>query len=316
VKKSRTINIRLPQGGAIYGILLFILFFSIVTRNYLTASNWSNILRQSAVLSIITICSFLAMLTHQVDLSVGGVAGLAGMVAAVLLERDVSVAVAVVCGIAVGGLAGLINGIMAGLTTIPPFIITLAMMSISQSAGMVLRTATVQINSTAFQWFSGGHIGVIPFPAVLVLVLYIIFWYILRFRPYGTYLYAIGGKEEAALTAGINVRLVKVSVFLINGVISGIAGIMLASRVSSANPSNGMGLELDGICAAVLGGTALTGGRGSIFGALLGAIAMSLLRNGMNMMGLRLVTQKLVIGIVLLIILALDVLRRRDKRLK
>jgi ribose/xylose/arabinose/galactoside ABC-type transport system permease subunit len=230
------------------------------------------------------------------------------------LGRGFSVTTAVICGIAIGGLAGLINGVMAGLTTIPPFIITLAMMSISQSAGMVLRTATVQIDNAAFQWFSGGRVGFIPFPAILVLVLYLIFWYILRFRRYGTYLYAVGGKEEAALTAGINVKLVKVSVFLINGIITGVAGIMLASRVSSANPSNGMGLELDGICAAVLGGTALTGGRGSIFGALLGAIAMSLLRNGMNMMGLRLVTQKLVIGIVLLIILIMDVLRRRDKK--
>ena len=312
--KNKLLHDYLPKNGAIYGIIFFIVIFSIITNNYLTVSNWNNILRQSAVLSIITICSFLALLTNQIDLSVGGIASLAGMVAALLLEQGNSIGTAVFCAIAVGGLVGLTNGVIVGFTTVPPFIITLAMMSVAQSLGMVLRTATVGIRHPTFQFFSHGYIGIIPFPAIVIFVLYFIFWYILRFRRYGTYLYAVGGKEDAALIAGINVKLVKISVFLINGIIAAAGGIMLASRVSAANPSFGIGIELDGICAAVLGGTALTGGRGTIFGALLGAFAMALLRNGMNMMGLRLITQRLVIGVVLLIILTIEVLRRKEKK--
>lgn len=304
----------LPKTGAIYGIILFLLVFSLSVDNYTSINNFTNIARQAAVLCILTICAFLAILTHQLDLSIGGICGLTGMVVAVLLEKQAPLPVACLAGLATGVAFGMVNGLLAGMTTIPTFIVTLATMNIAESLGMVIRTGTIQITNSTFVWLSNGSIGPIPFPLLLVAVIYLIFWYILKYRPYGTRLYAVGGKEEAALTAGINVKRTKVSVYLINGFLSGLAGILMASRLSSANPSAAMGYELDAICGTVLGGTALTGGRGKIGGAFLGAIAISMLRNGMNMMGLRLVTQKMVIGAVLIIILAVDVLRKESRQ--
>lgn len=316
MKKGRTLKRYLPKTGAIYGIVLFLLIFSLSVNNYLSISNFTNIARQAAVLCILTICAFLAILTHQLDLSIGGLCGLTGMVVALLLEKQAPLPVACLAGLATGFAFGLINGILAGLTTIPTFIITLATMNIAESLGLVIRTGTIQISNSAFVWLSNGNIGPIPFPLLLVAAMYLVFWYILKYRPYGTRLYAVGGKEEAALTAGINVKRTKVSVYIINGLLSGVAGILMASRLSSANPSAAMGYELDAICSTVLGGTVLGGGRGKIGGAFLGAIAITMLRNGMNMMGLRLVTQKLVIGAVLIVILAVDVLRKESNQVK
>ena len=314
MKTKKSLTSYLPKTGAIYGIILFLLVFSLSVDNYTSINNFTNIARQAAVLCILTICAFLAILTHQLDLSIGGICGLTGMVVAVLLEKQAPLPVACLAGLATGVAFGMVNGLLAGMTTIPTFIVTLATMNIAESLGMVIRTGTIQITNSTFVWLSNGSIGPIPFPLLLVAVIYLIFWYILKYRPYGTRLYAVGGKEEAALTAGINVKRTKVSVYLINGFLSGLAGILMASRLSSANPSAAMGYELDAICGTVLGGTALTGGRGKIGGAFLGAIAISMLRNGMNMMGLRLVTQKMVIGAVLIIILAVDVLRKESRQ--
>jgi ribose/xylose/arabinose/galactoside ABC-type transport system permease subunit len=312
IKKSLTSY--LPKTGATYGIILFLLVFSFSVDNYMSISNFTNIARQAAVLCILTICAFLAILTHQLDLSIGGVCGLTGMVVALLLEKQASLLVACLAGLATGMAFGLLNGFLAGMTTIPTFIVTLATMNIAESLGMVIRTGTIQITNSTFVWLSNGNIGHVPFSLLLVAVMYLIFWYILKYRPYGTRLYAVGGREEVALAAGINVKYTKVSVYLINGLLAGVAGILMASRLSSANPSAAMGYELDAICATVLGGTALSGGRGKIGGAFLGAIAISMLRNGMNIMGLQLVTQKMVIGAVLIIILAVDVLRKESKQ--
>ena len=312
IKKSLTSY--LPKTGATYGIILFLLVFSFSVDNYMSISNFTNIARQAAVLCILTICAFLAILTHQLDLSIGGVCGLTGMVVALLLEKQASLLVACLAGLATGMAFGLLNGFLAGMTTIPTFIVTLATMNIAESLGMVIRTGTIQITNSTFVWLSNGNIGHVTFSLLLVAVMYLIFWYILKYRPYGTRLYAVGGREEVALAAGINVKYTKVSVYLINGLLAGVAGILMASRLSSANPSAAMGYELDAICATVLGGTALSGGRGKIGGAFLGAIAISMLRNGMNIMGLQLVTQKMVIGAVLIIILAVDVLRKESKQ--
>ena len=262
MKTKKSLTSYLPKTGAIYGIILFLLVFSLSVDNYTSINNFTNIARQAAVLCILTICAFLAILTHQLDLSIGGICGLTGMVVAVLLEKQAPLPVACLAGLATGVAFGMVNGLLAGMTTIPTFIVTLATMNIAESLGMVIRTGTIQITNSTFVWLSNGSIGPIPFPLLLVAVIYLIFWYILKYRPYGTRLYAVGGKEEAALTAGINVKRTKVSVYLINGFLSGLAGILMASRLSSANPSAAMGYELDAICGTVLGGTALTGGRG------------------------------------------------------
>lgn len=304
----------MPKTGAVYGILLFLVIFSALNSNYFTASNFMNISRQTAVLSILTLCAFLAILTHQLDLSIGGLCSLCGMVMAVLIRDGSSLFVAVLAAFAVGLAFGVVNGLLAGFTSIPPFIITLATMNITSSLGLIIHSGTIQVSNPSLSFLSNGNLLVIPFPIIVICVLYLVFWFILNKRKYGTHLYAVGGKSEAALASGIKVKWTKISIYLINGLLSAFAGIMMVSRLSSANPSSALGYELDAICATVLGGTSLMGGRGKIGGALLGSIAISMLRNGMNIVGLRLVTQKMVIGAVLIVILLIDVYRKEAKR--
>ena len=312
--KTRSIVRRMPSSGAIYGILLFVVCFSIAIPGYLTVHNLSNIMRQSAVLCFISMCSCLAILTNQTDLSCGAISGLAACVAARAMNGGASIITGCLIGLAAALAIGVINGLLAGYTEIPTFIITLATMSMAESLGMVLQGGTIHIPYENFKLLSEGNLLYLPVPAVLVAALYLGMGYILKHRRYGTYLYAVGGKEDAALTSGINVRKMKLSVYLMNAALAAGAGFIYAARLSAANPSQGIGLELNGICAAVLGGIVLGGGRGNVYGALLGAVAISILRNGMNMMGWRILTQMMVIGFILILILAVDVARKKGEQ--
>jgi len=307
----------LPKTGAIYGIVLFIILYSIILDgHYLTMNNIINVFRQSATLCILSISAFLAILTHQIDLSLGSIVSMSGIVMGLLLSAGAPLPVAVLGAVLSGTAVGAVNGVLAGYTTIPPFIITLATMNIAKSVALVLNNGTLGISNDALKFFNEATIGIIPLPALLALLLFLFFFWILKYRRYGTALYAVGGKEEAALTAGINVKWTKMSVYLIGGSLAGLAGMVYATRLNAANPTQGAGLELDAICAVVLGGTVLTGGRGSIWGAYLGALAIFILRNGMNLMGVRIIEQLTVIGFVLILILALDVYNRRREEKK
>ena len=302
----------LPKTGAIYAIALFVIIYSILLNGrYLTVNNVINVLHQSSTLCLLSISAFLAILTHQIDLSLGSIVSLSGVVLGLLLNIGAPLPAAILGAVMSGMAIGAINGFLAGYTTIPPFIITLATMNIASSIALVLNNGTLSVSHSVLEAFNTVRLVVIPLPALLVFLLILVFFWILKYRRYGTALYAVGGKEEAALTAGINVRWVKMSAYLIGGSLAGLAGVIYSVRLSAANPTQGSGLELDTICAAVLGGTALTGRRGSIWGAYLGALAIFILRNGMNLMGVRTIEQLTVIGFVLIVVLAFDVYNRR-----
>lgn len=309
---KKRIRLRLPKTGAIYAIVLFVIIYSFLLHgNYLTMSNVINVLHQSSTLCILSISAFLAILTHQIDLSVGSTVSLSGIVLGLLLNMGLPLPAAILGAVLSGMAVGAVNGILAGYTTIPPFIITLATMNIASSIALVLNSGTLAVSNGTLKLFNESRLWIIPLPALLAFSLVVVFFWILKYRRYGTALYAVGGKEEAALTAGIDVRWTKMSAYLVGGALAGLAGVVYAARLGAANPTQGAGLELDAICAAVLGGTALTGGQGSIWGAYLGALAMFILRNGMNLMGVRIIEQLTVIGFVLIIVLAFDVYNRR-----
>ena len=315
--KLKDTKLRLPKTGAIYAIVLFSIFYSVLLHGqYLTLTNIVNVLRQSSTLCILTIAAFLTILTHQLDLSIGYVASLSGVVLGMMLDAGYPLLVCILAAVLSGTAFGALNGVIAGFTTIPPFIITLATMNIAKSAALILNSGTLSISVPILKTLNDLQIGFVPFPAILALLLYLLFFWVLKKRRYGTALYAVGGKEEAALTAGINVKWTKTSVYLISGTLAGLAGVVYAVRLNSANPTAAAGLELDAICSVVLGGTALTGGQGSIWGAYLGAIAIYMLRNGMNMFGIRIIEQMTVIGLVLILILAFDVFNRRKGAVK
>lgn len=310
--RGKSIKLQLPKTGAIYAIVFFSIFYSIVLHGqYLTVTNVVNVLRQSATLCILSIAAFLAILTHQLDLSVGYVASLSGIVLGMMMRAGHPLILCILVAVLSGTAIGALNGVLAGYTTIPPFVITLATMNIAKSLALILNSGTIPVNDALLKSLNDLEVGIIPFPAILAIVLYLFFFWILKQRKYGVSLYAVGGREESALTAGINVKWTKASVYLITGTLAGLAGVVYAVRLNSANPTAAAGLELDAICAVVLGGTALSGGQGSIWGAYLGAIAIFMLRNGMNMFGIRIIEQMTVIGVVLILILAFDVFNRR-----
>jgi ribose transport system permease protein len=304
-------NIRLPKTGAVYGILIMLIGFSIWSPGYLTVTNVFNMSRQMAPLAIIAICSFLAILTGNIDLSVGGIMGFSGIMACVLNNGGMNIWLACIIAVVLSMFFGFINGILIGYTSIEPFIITLATMGMSQSLAQVIGGGTLRFSTESFGLLSSMDIfGVIPLPMLIIAILYLVFIFILYKRPLGVRLYAIGGREEAALAAGINIRTLKILVFTINGLLAGIAGLMLCSRMNAANPSFGIGYELQGVCSAVLGGTVIGGGVGTVGGVFLGSLAIHLLRNGMNIVGVNSSIQMIAVGAILIVILTVDVLRK------
>ena len=298
----------LPQNAALYAIIIFVIVFSSRSAGYLTLDNATNLFRQVSVFCIITLASFLAILTHQTDLSVGTVASLTSVIVALLIQQGQPIIVAVLAGYVVGILFGALNGLLIGFTNIAPFIITFGTMSMAESIGIIITNAnTVPIKNESFLQLSKFEIfGFLPVCVLLMFIIYIVAWYVMNKRRFGTALYAIGGNEEAAKATGINVKMHKFTVYIINGVLATTAGLILAARVGTTNPSIGVGLEFEGICGAVLGGTALSGGRGSVGGAFLGAMAIAILKNGFNILGLKSGYQMIAIGSIIILILVMD----------
>lgn len=298
----------LPTNVALYVIIAFVIFFSTRSSGYLTLANATNLFRQASVFCIITLASFLAILTHQTDLSVGTVASLTSVIVALLLQKGVALPVAILAGYAVGIGFGVLNGVLIGYTNIAPFIITFGTMSMAESIGIIITDAkTVPIKNETLLALSKFEIfGFLPVCVLLMIIIYALAWFIMNKRSFGTSLYAIGGNEDAAKATGINVRRNKLSVYVINGILATTAGLILAARVGTTNPSIGVGLEFEGICGAVLGGTALIGGRGTVGGAFLGAMAIAILKNGFNILGVLSFYQMVAIGSIIIIILVMD----------
>lgn len=306
--------LRWPQNGAFYSIMACVILFGVLNPRFLAFSNFLSVLRQASVYCIITICSFVALVTHQTDLSVGSTASLSAVIAAFSLQNNGSIGTAVLLALLTGLLVGVLNGILIGYTTVAPFIITLGTMNIVQSIGVVLTDGyTVPISNQSLLWLAEGKVLGVPIVAAITIVLYLAIGYVLYRRPYGTTLYAVGGNADAALATGINVKRTKLSVYVISGLLAAIAGLILSARLGSANAAQGAGLELDGICAAVLGGTSLSGGKGSIWGALMGALALAIMRNGLNILGMASGVQMVVTGAIVIVILAFDTLYNARK---
>lgn len=307
-QKLKKITSYLPRNVALYAIILFVVIFSTLSPGYLTLANATNLFRQASVFCIITLASFLAILTHQTDLSVGTVASLTSVIVALLLQNGAALPVAILAGYGVGICFGILNGILVGYTNIAPFIITFGTMSMAESIGIIITDAkTVPIHNETFLALSKFEIfGFLPVCVLLMFVIYAIALYVMNKRRFGTALYAIGGNEDAAKATGINVKRHKFSVYVINGILATTAGLILAARVGTTNPSIGVGLEFEGICGAVLGGTALAGGRGTVIGAFLGALAIAILKNGFNILGVLSFYQMVAIGSIIIIILVMD----------
>jgi ribose transport system permease protein len=303
------------QLGTLSGLLGLIVVLWILTPHFLTVSNLLNVAEQATIIAIIAVGMTFVIITGGIDLSVGSVLAFAGVVMASALHSDIPLPLALLIGLGVGLLSGVINGLLITIGRLPPFIATLGMMSVARGAALMFTEGRpISGFSERFRSIATGEILKIPAPVVIMIVVYLIAHFVLKRTKLGRYTYAIGGNEEAALLSGINVRLNKTMVYGIAGLLSGLAAILLTARLNSAQPIAGMSYELDAIAATVIGGTSLLGGEGTVSGTLIGALIMAVLRNGLNLLSVSSFFQQVVIGSVIIFAVLIDMaLKRRGK---
>ncbi len=300
----------LKNYGIVFAFVLVCAVLAWLSPVFLRWTNVLNIIRQSSIYGIMAVGMTFVILTGGIDLSVGSILAIAGVITAGMLKAQVALPLVILVALGIGSLFGLINGLIITAGRIPPFVTTLAMLSGAHSLALIY-TGGYPISgfNPAFRWIGGGDILGIPFPIVVFLLTVLLAAVILRETRLGRYTYAIGGNEEAVRLSGISTRFYKTMVYVFSGATAGMTAIILTSRLNSAEPNAGTGYELDVIAAVVIGGTSLNGGRGSIWGTLVGALLIAVINNGIVLLGISPYYKDLVRGLVILGAVLLDRLR-------
>ena len=315
-KRSRMLSTGRKMFGSLKAFSVLILLgvvFAAFNRNFLSVNNLITVLQQSSHIAILAYAETLVIITGGIDLSLGSILAVAGVVAGKMMLAGISVPGATLCGILVGGFCGLINGVLVAKMKLVPFIATLGMQNIARGmAYVVTNSLPVSGLPESFYVIGGGKIGKIPVPVVLMLVLALLFAFLMNRCTFGRRVYAIGSNREAARLSGIKASRVQMAVFAIGGLLAGLVGIILASRVVSAQPNAGLSYESDGIAAAIIGGTSPSGGSGTILGTVIGALTISVLKNGLNILQVNAFWQQVAIGIVIIVAVFIDRLRKRN----
>lgn len=312
VERLRAGGFRFNNSVSLLAIYLFIcIIFAALSPYFLTVANFINIGRTLPIIGIIAIGETLVLIAGGVDLSVGSVAALAGVTTGLLWEvTGAPIGVAAAAGLGTGILVGVINGALVTYLRINPLISTLATFSIIRGLAFVLTNAsTNQLTHPTFLLLGRGSVAGVPVPFILMLVLFAIFIFILRWTPFGRNLYAIGGNPMAARLAGIAARRSLMIVFIISGLLAGLGGLVSASQLAAGAPQAAVGLEFTVIAAVVLGGTSLSGGKGTLVGTLIGVIILRTLDNGLILIGVSSYYQIVARGAVLILAVGFDQLR-------
>lgn len=311
-KKKIDISTIFNKFGALIGLIFLGVFFSVATENFFSVNNFLTIALQTSIIAIIAFGQTFAIIKAGIDLSVGSIVGLTGVVTAQLMVAGMPIFISIILGLLIGVIAGLINGFVIAYGNLPPFIATLGMMGIARGAAFLLSEGKpVSGLPREFGYLGGGTILNIPVPVVIMVIVAIISVLILSKTRFGRRVYAIGSNESAAFLSGINVKRTKVYIYAISGLFAGLAGIILTSRLISAQPSAGTSYELDAIAAVVIGGASTMGGIGTIGGTVIGAFVMGVLRNGLNIMNVSPFWQQIAIGIVIIAAVYVDNFRRK-----
>lgn len=292
---------------ALVGLMIVI---TIINPSFLTTNNLLNLLLQVTANGFIAFGMTFVILTGGIDLSVGSSLALSSALAAGLIGGGLPVPVAIVLAICLGGLFGMLNGLLIAYGKLAPFIVTLATMTIFRGATLVYTNGNPVTrglsDSFLFQFLGQGYIVGIPFPVILMFLVFVILAILLHKTAFGKAVYALGGNEKAAYISGIKLNKVKIIIYTISGMMASLSGLIITSRLSSAQPTAGASYEMDAIAAVVLGGTSLSGGKGRIWGTLIGALIIGVLNNGLNIIGVSAFWQQVVKGIVILIAVLLD----------
>ena len=303
----------LEKYKSLIGLVLLCAVITLVTPNFLTVSNITNIFTQVSVNAIIAVGMTFVILTGGIDLSVGSTLAISGALAASIVKSTGSIPLAVIAAGIVGIVIGLINGLLIARGKLQAFIATLATMTIFRGATLVFTNGTpISKLPEAFVNIGNGKIGFMPIPVIITIVVALAGIYVLSQTRLGRYLYAVGGNEDSARLSGINTNKIKTLAYVISGFAASIAGVIITSRIGSASPNAGTGFELDAIAAVVIGGTSLAGGEGKVTGTIIGALIIGVLNNGLNLMNVSPFYQSIVKGLVILLAVLLD--KKRNKK--
>lgn len=293
---------------------LIVLFVALIiaSPHFLTATNLSSVIRQTVVINIMALGMTVIIISGGIDLSVGSILGLGGLVGAMAMERGVPIVLAVLIGVLTGLACGLLNGVLITNLKIAPFIVTLGTLGIYRGLALIISNGLpVHKLPAAFSILGEGAIAGVPYVLLLLIVCAIAVHILLEHTRLGRYAFAIGSSPAAAVYAGIPVAFHIAAVYSIGGMLTGLAGMIEASRLMTGQPTAGQGYELQAIAAVVIGGGSLRGGEGSVVGTLVGAFIMGLLSNGSDLLGISNYVQQVVIGAVIILAVAVDELRKR-----
>ena len=301
------------QAGLLLALILLCVVLSFLSPVFFTALNIKNVLRDAALVAIAGIGMVMVILLGEIDLSVGSVQAVAGIVAVAVLNSFSSVSVALAATLFAGACIGLINGLLITRAQINSLIATLGMMAILRGGAMVSTQAvSIQGDVDSFVEIGTGHLGPLPIPVLIAFLLLILFFYVLHYTTFGRYVYAVGGNLQAARLSGLPVDRIRITVFVIAGLLAALSAFILASRLNSGQPNAGLGFELQVIAAVILGGISLTGGVGTLAGALIGILILTVLSNGLVLLNVSSFYHDIARGFVIILAVYLDTRRKQS----
>ncbi len=305
-KKNRTREL-VGQFKIVLIFLAMCIILTILKPTFFSVSNIINVLRQISIIAIISMGSTMIIISGGIDLSPGSIAGVTGIIAAMLSSSGMPVIVPVLAGLLAGALCGLFNGAIIAKGNIPPFIVTLGMMTIGRGLAYVLSDGKpISGLSSSFLVLGRSSVMGIPVPIIIMVLAVLLTWMVMDKRVFGKHVYALGGNENAARVSGVNVDLVKIKVYVFAGLMAGLGGVVLASRIATGHPNSGNGYEMDAIASTVIGGTSLSGGVGTIGGTVVGALIIGVLNNGLDLLGVSAYYQQIAKGLIIIAAVLMD----------
>lgn len=306
----------LKKYGPVFILIILIMIMSFANPHFLTADNLETVGRQTAVIGVLSIAQLLVIITGGIDLSVGAILAFSMVISASMLKSGYPIIICILISLAIGAIIGYINGFIVTKMKIQPFIATLGMTGILRGAALII-TNGLPVSSLPeiIDWFGNGSILFIPVPIFILVMLIIIFQIVLSKTVFGRRVYALGSNYEATRLSGINVGSHVRTIYMLSGILSAIAGILLMGRLSAAQPTAAIGYESNAIAASVIGGASMLGGVGTVWGAIVGAFIMSILTNGFTLLHVNTFFQQSAIGFILIIAVYFDILQRNNNKI-
>lgn len=323
VVKENKLKKFLSKNMILVGFIILCAAVGTLSQEFFTTVNWMNILVQSSIVGVIAVGMTFIIITGGIDLSVGSTLAFSAIIAGIMLRSGKPIFLVISVALIIGLLIGAVNGFFITKFNVPAFIVTLATMSIFRGLTLVVSdgknqalSITKSANPHLFENFTsfakiGDKIGSVPVPIIIMIIVFAIGYYVLKYTTFGRSLYAIGGNREATKFSGINVGKIELLAYTITGLLCAISGVVLNSRLGAALPNAGVGYEMDAIGAVVIGGASLAGGEGTIAGTILGVLIIGVLNNGLNLLNVNPFYQQVVKGAVILVAVLIDKIKRK-----